>query len=211
MLRRLIGTYAYTVPNHYSTSAVTMGCTLSKASPESGDGKPKSHRRRRQEKQASRKQNSYHAPPAVTAVSTATSNRAQVAPRFPGVGKRLDSGPSKVYSSNSGGRIYAPGDPNHPSRRPVSKAFRQKYAHHYNPAIEMPQLIIVSRVSLQFLNLTRGVVRLKGYPLWTRFGGVFKLPPYLWNVLWKYAGSNQGDGEDNLARKESFRRVHAKR
>ena len=147
-----------------------MGCTLSKAFPESGDGKPKSHRRRRQEKQASRKQNSYHAPPAVTAVSTATSNRAQVAPRFPGAGKRLDSGPSKVYSSNSGGRIYAPGDPNHPSRRPVSKAFRQKYAHHYNPAIEMPQRIIVSRVSLQFLNLTRGVVRLKGYPLWTRFG-----------------------------------------
>ena len=153
-------------PNHNSHSAVTMGCTSSKAFPESHDIEQKSRPHKPKEKQVSLEQKSDGglATPAPAAVSTATNNKSQAASLFPGAGQRLDSGPPKVYSSNSGGRIYAPGDPNHPSRRPVSNTFRKKHAHHYNPAIEIPQRIIVSSCFPPISRSDGGLVRLKGYP-----------------------------------------------
>ena len=136
-----------------------MGCTSSKAFPESGIRKQKFRHQKPKEKQVSREQESNRAP-TTAAVSTATNNKSQAASLFPGAGKRLNSGPPKVYS-NSGGRIYAPGDPNHPSRRPVSRAFRQKYAQYYNPAIEMPQRIIVSSRFSPVPEFDGALVRLK--------------------------------------------------
>lgn len=53
--------------------------------------------------------------------------------------------PILVEDGRTGPKIYSPNDPNHPSRRPTSAAFRQKYRHYYDGTYaQMPTRINVS-------------------------------------------------------------------
>ncbi|KIM43441.1 hypothetical protein M413DRAFT_443383 [Hebeloma cylindrosporum] len=60
-------------------------------------------------------------------------------------GRVLGSAPSELSrDAYTGQRIYAPTDPNHPSRRPVSSAFKKRYRRYYDEASpQMPQHLVV--------------------------------------------------------------------
>ena len=54
------------------------------------------------------------------------------------------SSPELLRDAYTGQRIYSPTDPNHPSRRPISSAFKKKYKRYYDEASpQMPQHLFV--------------------------------------------------------------------
>lgn len=58
------------------------------------------------------------------------------------------SSPELLRDAYTGQRIYSPTDPNHPSRRPISSAFKKKYKRYYDEASpQMPQHLFVRPVT----------------------------------------------------------------
>ena len=56
--------------------------------------------------------------------------------------------PEPMRDSYTGQRIYSPTDPGHPSRRPISSAFKKKYKRYYDEASpQMPQHLFVRPVT----------------------------------------------------------------
>jgi hypothetical protein len=83
--------------------------------------------------------------------STAAANHVahQISPVYPAVfstpGRVLGSpSPALLRDERTGQRIYSPTDPDHPSRRPISPAFRNKYRMYYDGTFsQMPQHHVV--------------------------------------------------------------------
>jgi len=72
--------------------------------------------------------------------------------------------PEPMRDAYTGQRIYSPTDPNHPSRRPISSAFKKKYKRYYDEASpQMPQHLFVRPVNSLYM-----------FPLWreSRYSGI---------------------------------------
>ena len=83
--------------------------------------------------------------------STAAANHVdqRISPVYPAVFNtpgRVLGGPSpaSLRDGRTGQRIYSPTDPDHPSRRPISPAFKNKYRMYYDgTSPQMPQHHVV--------------------------------------------------------------------